>query len=95
MNHTLSFKTVDDRGRLTLGRGAAGRTVVVEANADGFSVRYVRVVPEREAWLWDNEMALASVRTGIESAHRGDFTEEPEDFEAALAFAAELPDEDE
>jgi hypothetical protein len=95
MDPTLNFKTIDDKGRLTLGRGAAGRSVVVEEDDEGFSVRYVRVVPEREAWLWNNEGALASVRAGIEAAARGEFTDAPADFDAALKLAAELPDEDE
>jgi hypothetical protein len=91
----LSFKTVDDKGRLTLGREFAGRAVQVIEDDDALRLRFVEVVPAREAWLWKNEVALASVRRGLEEAARGQLSDGPPDFPGALAFADEIPDDGE
>jgi hypothetical protein len=50
-----ALKTIDEKGRLTLGQEFAGRTVQIEKDEDGIVVKFYRVVPEREAWLWENE----------------------------------------
>ena len=46
-----ALKTIDGKGRLTLGREFAGRTVQVEKDDGGIVIKFYRVVPEREAWL--------------------------------------------
>ena len=52
-----ALKTIDEKGRLTLGREYAGRTVQLEKNDGGIVIKFYRVVPEHEAWLWENETA--------------------------------------
>jgi hypothetical protein len=89
-----ALKTIDSKGRLTLGSEYAGRTVQVEKDATALVVRFCRVVPEREAWLWDNEAAMAMVSRGIEQAHRGELSDGP-DLAAAFGFADSIPDNDE
>ncbi|MCC6580716.1 MAG: hypothetical protein IT440_09760, partial [Phycisphaeraceae bacterium] len=53
-------KTADAKGRITLDDKFANRTVIVE-EIDETEVRITlaRVVPEREAWLYENPKALA------------------------------------
>jgi hypothetical protein len=90
---TSALKTIDSKGRLTLGREYAGRAVRVEKDAGALVVRFCRVVPEREAWLWDNEAAMGMVTRGIEQAHRGELTDGP-DLAAAFGFADGIPDDE-
>ena len=78
-----SVRTVDGKGRVTLGAAAAGRSVHVEQTPDGFSVRYCRVVPEREAWLWEDEQALGLALRGIAEAQAGDVIRDVELSELA------------
>ena len=89
-----ALKTIDSKGRLTLGREYAGRAVQVEKDGTSLGVRLCRVVPEREAGLWDNEAAMGMVQRGIEQAHRGELTDGP-DLAAAFGFADSIPDDDE
>ena len=90
---STSLKTVDEKGRLTLGREFAGRTVVVEEEVDGaVVVRFCRVVPEREAWLWENESANAMVTRGLKQAHDGEIGDGP-DLAAAFSLADSVPDD--
>jgi hypothetical protein len=79
------LKTIDDRGRLTLGRAFAGRTVQLKQADDTFVVEFCRVVPEREAWLWDNETAKAMVERGLRQARDGELGDGP-DLAAAFSF---------
>jgi hypothetical protein len=87
-----ALKTIDDKGRLTLGRAFAGRTVEVEKEGDALVVRFRRVVPDREAWLWENETAKAMVDRGLRQARDGEESDGP-DLAAAFDFADSLPEE--
>lgn len=89
-----ALKTIDGKGRLTLGREFAGRTVKVERNNDGITVTFVRMVPDREAWLWENETAKGTVDRGLAQAERGELGDGPPDLTAAFAFADGLPDDE-
>ncbi len=88
-----ALKTIDGKGRLTLGREFAGRTVQVEREGDGVVIKFCRVVPDREAWLWENETAKGMVDHGLEQAKRDELSDGP-DLDAAFAFADGLPDEE-
>jgi hypothetical protein len=93
MKYDTLTRNVDSKGRLTLGEPFANRTVLVEARAEGeWFIKLARVVPEREAWLYDNKAALASVRRGLKQAAEGEFAAAP-DLEAAAALAEQLQDE--
>lgn len=86
-----ALKTIDEKGRLTVGREFAGRTVQVEKTDDGWLlIKFVRVVPDREAWLWENPTALALVERGLQQARDGEFGEDP-DLAAMHAFADSIP----
>lgn len=88
-----ALKTIDDKGRLTLGREFAGRTVQVETDDAGILIKFYRVVPEREAWLWENETAKGMVDRGLRQAREGELSEGP-DLAAAFAFAEGLPEDE-
>lgn len=87
-----ALKTIDEKGRLTLGREFAGRTVQVEKDEDGILIKFCRVVPEREAWLWENETVKGMVDRGLHQARAGELDDGP-DLAGAFAFADGLPDE--
>lgn len=85
-------KNTDSKGRLTLGEAYANRTVLVEEREGGEIVlRLARVIPEREAWLYDNPGALAQVRRGLGEARARKFAKAP-DLESAARVAARIPE---
>jgi hypothetical protein len=89
--HATLTKNIDAKGRLTLGESFANRTVIVEERGDGeVLVRLARVIPEREAWLYENEAAKASVRRGIAQARAGKFAKKGPDLAAAAKLADRL-----
>lgn len=72
-------KQVDNKGRLTLGAHFANRTVIVrEVDDTEVVVTVARVIPEREAWLYDNAQAKAAVLRGIEEARKNKFVAAPD-----------------
>jgi len=86
-------KITDSRGRLTLGEAFANRTVIVEEQGSGeFLVRLARVIPEQEAWLYDNPEALNSVRRGLTQARAGEINRKGPDLKAAAKLAEQLED---
>lgn len=71
----MRSKTVmaDSKGRVALGIEAAGREFVVAPTQTGYRMEAVKtvVVPENEAWLWENPEALGMVLEGIEQSKHG------------------------
>jgi hypothetical protein len=89
-----ALKTFDGKGRLTLGRKFAGRTVQVEKEDETAVVlKFCRMVPEREAWLWENDTAKGLVDRGLQQARDGELDDGP-DLAAAFRFADSIPDEE-
>jgi hypothetical protein len=94
MKYATLTKNVDSKGRLTLGDSFANQTVLVEHHGEGeVLVKLARVIPAREAWLFDNAAALASVRRGLKEAARGEFAKKAPDLAAAAALAEQLKEE--
>ncbi len=90
--HAL-HKSTDAKGRVTLGGRFANRAVIVEHRGDDeVVVRLARVIPEREAWLYENPQALASVRRGLDQARKGNVAKKPPDLKAAAKLAGQLED---
>ena len=86
-------KNADSKGRVTLGGHFANRAVIVEYRSDDeVMVRLARVIPESEAWLYENPKALASVRRGLDQARKGNVTKNPTDLKAAAILAGQLED---
>lgn len=70
-------KQADERGRISLGMEFAHCTFLVESDGDAMILRPARVIPEREAWLYQNEVALSRVRRGLGQAQRREFAKPP------------------
>jgi hypothetical protein len=87
----MRTKTIDTKGRLSLGSQFAGKTVMVEEHEDELVLRFANVVPTGEAWLWENKNALGAVQRGLAQAREGELVEGP-DLAASFAFADEIPD---
>lgn len=86
----MTTKTVDSRGRITLGPRYANRLVIVREHEDGaLEIIPAEAVPAREAWLYNNPEALKTVRQGVEEARAGRFAEAPD------LGAEGLPDDEE
>ncbi|MEO6022269.1 MAG: hypothetical protein ABIP64_03980 [Burkholderiales bacterium] len=86
-------KNTDSKGRVTLGGHFANQAVIVEHRSDDeVVIRLARVIPEGEAWLYENPKALASVRRGLDQARKGNVTKQPPDLKAAAKLAAQLED---
>ena len=84
-------KTTDAKGRVTLGQGFANKTVILrEVDATEMLVTIARVIPEREAWLHENKVAMGLVRTGLRQVAAGQFSDSPPDLDADAALADAL-----
>ena len=82
-------KTVDSKGRLTLGKDFARKLVLVDELADGtLTIAPAEAIPAREAWIFKNPKVRSSLRTGLRQASEGKFAEAPD------PAAAEWLDED-
>jgi hypothetical protein len=85
-------KTTDNKGRVVLGGSFANRQVIIQRLSDTeVVVKLARVIPESEAWLYDNPKALNAVRTGLAQARTGKLAKGP-DLDADAKVANELED---
>ncbi len=83
---------VDKKGRLTLGRRFAGKTVIVEEHDDlSLTITPAVVIPAREAWLYANDKALTPVRRGLHQARQRRFVPAP-NLAADAKLAQQLDD---
>ncbi len=86
-------KNTDSKGRVTLGGHFANRAVIVEHRSDDeVVVRLARLIPEREAWLYENPQALALVRRGLDQARKGKVAKKAPDLKLAAKLATRLED---
>ncbi len=87
-------KQVDSKGRITLDRRFANRVVMIE-DVDDTEVRITmaRVIPEREAWLYDHPEAKKAVFAGIEQARSMQLVEAAPDLAADKDLADGIGDE--
>jgi hypothetical protein len=87
------IKTVDPKGRISLGQRFANKPVIIEDLSDTeVKVSLARVIPEREMWLWENPEARETVLRGLEQARTRQFAENPPDIEADAEWVDELED---
>jgi hypothetical protein len=74
----MTTKTIDGRGRLTLGPRYANRLVIVREHDDGaVEIIPAEAVPAREVWLYKDPKALQAVRQGLDEARAGRFAKAP------------------
>jgi hypothetical protein len=86
-------RNADSKGRLTLGERFANRTVLIEDHGCELVIRLAKVIPEQEAWLYENKDALTRVRRGLKQAREGRTTKGP-DLAAARRLADSIPDDE-
>lgn len=86
-------KLVDAKGRVALGKDFANSTVIVERVSPS-ELRIIKagVIPEDEAWLWDDEKALGQVRRGLQQATDDEFSAIPPDLDLDDKLSSELGD---
>lgn len=88
-------KNTDSKGRVTLGRHFANRTVLVSyVSENEVVIKLARVIPEDEIWLHQNREAIDAVQRGLEQARRGEFAKPSPDLDADAEFASSIPDEE-
>ncbi|HEY4232555.1 MAG TPA: hypothetical protein VGM76_03960 [Lacipirellulaceae bacterium] len=79
----MTTRTLDSKGRLSLGSEFANRLVIVD---DSDSTRIVitpaTAVPTHEVWLYKNDAALKSVLLGLRQARGSEFVNNPPDVDA-------------
>ena len=87
----MTTKTVDSKGRISLGSRFANQTVIIE-DVDPTEVRVTlaQVVPQREVWLHKNPKAKASVLRGLAQATAGKVAKSPPDVERDALLAEQL-----
>ena len=89
----MTTKTLDTKGRVTLGSQFAGQTVVIDdSNPTCIMIKPVVMIPAAEAWLYKNEAALGLVRQGLDDARRGNFADESPDVESDLDWLDDVED---
>lgn len=91
-NSSPQPKTIDSKGRVTLGKHFANRTALVRyISKNEVVVKLARVIPEDEAWLYENEEALTAVQRGLSQAASGRFAKPP-DLDADSKLADQIED---
>jgi hypothetical protein len=68
VGNSPAWMTIDQKGRLCLGRCYANRPVLVKRMSETeINLKFVRV-PASEAWLYQNPKALKSIKAGLAQA---------------------------
>ena len=87
------IKNADSKGRVALGKEFANVAVIIERiGPTELRIVKARVVPEREAWLLENELARSMIRRGVQQATAGEFSNNPPDLDADHSLLNELED---
>ncbi len=77
MAQKTKLRTVDKKGRITLGIEYAGKNVLIHKSKNSKSqICKIVFIPEQEAWLYKNEIAFQSVMFGLSQAKAGLFSNE-------------------
>ena len=89
----MTTKTADSKGRVALGKAFADCPVFVE-QVSPVEIRIIkaRLIPENEAWLWENDTAIGMVRRGLQQAKKGEFVDNAPDLDLDDSLADELDD---
>jgi len=75
----VTTKTIDARGRLSLGKSFANRLVIIKELEGGIlQIIPAEAVPSSEAWLYNNAEAFLAVKQGLQEAQASQFVEPPD-----------------
>jgi len=89
----VTTKTLDSKGRVTLGARFAGQTVVIDdSNPTCITIKPVVMIPADEAWLYKNQTAINLIRQGLEEARSGKFAVSNVDMDADLEWSTDVED---
>ncbi len=84
-------KTADSKGRITFGKNFANKTFIVEEISENeIKIELARVIPEREAWLYQNPEAKQSVLKGLRQAKARKFSKSPPDLQTDESLVNEI-----
>jgi hypothetical protein len=87
-------RNTDAKGRVTLPKGFADHLVIIEQiDETEVRIRKAHAIPENEAWLWKNFLAVGNVLRGLQEAKAGEFVDGPDlDADAEQSAVDESPD---
>ncbi|MFH0824820.1 MAG: hypothetical protein V2B18_18870 [Pseudomonadota bacterium] len=86
-------KTADSKGRINFGKHFANKTFIVEQVGETeIRLEIARVIPEREAWLYQNPEAKESLLKGLRQAKARQFSKSPPDLTADQALVDGIED---
>jgi hypothetical protein len=86
-------RVADSKGRVMLGSEFAGLMLIVDdSDPNQIIIKRAKAIPLAEAWLYENEKALALVRTGLEQAQKGQFSKNPPDLATDAEMAESIAD---
>jgi hypothetical protein len=86
-------KTADSKGRINFGKHFANKTFIIEQVGETeLKLELARVIPEREAWVYQNPEAKESLLRGLRQAKARQFSKSPPDLVADQALADEVED---
>ena len=89
----MTTKTLDAKGRVTLGSRFAGQTVVIDdSDPTCITIKPVVMIPADEAWLYKNQTVLGLVRQGLDGARRSNFAEASPDVDDDLDCLNDVED---
>ncbi len=92
----MTIRTVDSKGRVSLGDRFANRMVIIkETDPTELRITIACVIPEREAWLHTNTKAREAVARGIRQAKAKRFSIKPPDLASDKALIDLISDENE
>ncbi len=86
-------KTADSKGRINFGKDFADKTFIIERISDTeLKIELARVIPEREAWLYENAEAQATVLRGLCQAKERRFSKSPPHLKGDHSHPDEIED---
>jgi len=89
----MTTKTADSKGRINFGKNFANKTFIIEQIGETeMKIELARVIPEREAWLYQNSEAKESVMRGLRQAKARQFSKSPPDLAADQPLVDEIED---
>ena len=89
----MTTKLADNKGRITLGPKFAKRYVIIKTiDPTTVMIKMAAVIPQEEAWLFENQEALASVKRGLKQSASGKLSKKPPNIKADRKLVEQMAD---